>query len=302
MTVYTNDIRIFLWNTLKDVWANDYDEFPMEWSQMFDDTPGEGPFIRNGGFSGLPYARLKAEGAGISYADMESTYVAEFNPSVYGLGFKLTKETFTDNKYMELGLKNTKALAFSMRQTKEVNHALVLDRAFNSAYATADGLEMCSAVHTLYGGGTLANELSVAADLTEASLEQACIDISRFKDDKGMRIKVLPQKLITSPTNVFNKERILMGTERTGTADRDINALKMTGMIPDTMVSHYVENDEPWFIKTNCPDGLTSYTIWATEFEEDNEFDTKNFKAAATERYVPGITDVRGIFGSPGAA
>lgn len=302
MTVYTNDIRIFLWNTLKDVWANDYNEFPAEWSMIFEDTPGEGPYIRNGGFSGLPYARLKAEGAGIAYADMESTYVAEFTPSVYGLGFKITREAFEDNKYMELGLKKTKALAFSMRQTKEVNHALVLDRAFNSAYKTADGLEMCSAVHKLYGGGTFANELSVAADLTEASLEQACIDISRFKDDKGMRIKVMPKLLITSPTNVFNKERILMGSERTGTTDRDINALKMLGTIPSTMINHYVENDEPWFIKTDCPDGLTSYTLRATEFAEDNEFDTQNFKAAATERYVPGITDVRGIFGSPGAA
>jgi len=302
MTLYTNDIRIFLWNTLKDVWANNYNEFPMECYQMFDDTPGEGPYIRNGGFSGLPYARLKAEGAGISYADMESTFVAEFNPNVYGLGFKITREAFEDNKYEELGLKKTKALAFSMRQTKEVNHALVFDRAFDSDYATADGIEMCATNHKLFAGGTFANELTIAADLTEASLEQACIDISRFKDDKGMRIKVLPVKLQTSPTNVFNKERILKGYERTGTTDRDINALKMLGTIPSTMINHYVENDEPWFIKTDCPDGLTSYTLRATEFEEDNEFDTQNFKAAATERYVPGITDVRGIFGSPGAA
>jgi len=302
MTVYTNDIRIFLWNTLKDVWANTYNEFAPEWSQIFDDTPGEGPYIRNGGFSGLSYARLKPEGSGISYDDMESTYVAEYQPFVWGLGYKITREAFEDNKYMELGLKKTKALAFSMRQTKEVNHALILDRAFNSAYPTADGIEMCATNHKLYGGGTFANELSVGADLTEASLEQACIDISKFKDDKGMQIKVMPKLLITSRTNVFNKERILKGYERTGTADRDLNAMKMLGTIPNTMVNHYLENDDPWFIKTDCPDGLTSYTLRSAEFEDNNEFDTQNFKAAATERYAPGITDVRGIFGSPGAA
>lgn len=300
MTVYTNDLRIFLWNTLRDVFGNTYNEYSPEWSQMFDEMAGEGPFIRNGGFSGLPYARLKTESSGISYADMESTFVAEFTPYVYALGFKLSREAFEDNKYEELGLKKTNALSFSMRQTKEVNHALFFDRAFNSAYPSADGKAVCATDHILYGGGSFSNTLTAA--LTEASLEQACINISKLKDDKGMKIKVLPTKLQTAPDNVFNKERILMGNERTGTADRDINALKRLGTIPSTMINHFVEDTDAWFIKTDCPDGLTSYTLRAVEFEENNEFDTQNFKAAASERYALGITDVRGIYGSPGAA
>lgn len=303
MTVISNDLRIFLWNTLKDVWANDYTQYAPEWSRIFMEKPGEGPYIRNGGFSGLGLARKKNEGAGITYDDMESTFVAEFVPDVWGLGYKITREAFEDNKYMELGLKKTKELLKSMLQTKEINHALVLDRAFNSSYPTADGLEMCSAVHKLYGGGTFRNELSVAADLSEAALEQACIDIAtQFVDDRGKNIKVLPKMLVTSANDMFNAVRILKNVDRPATADRDINALVQTGIIPDSMVSHYVTDTDAWFIVTDCMDGLTSYNLRSLEFTQENEFDTENFKAKATERYVPGITDVRGIFGSPGAA
>lgn len=300
--VISNQIREFLWRTVSEVWGNDYKDWPQEWSQIFDEMPGEGPHIQNTGFSGLGYARKKAEGAGVAFDDMSSTFTAQFDPIVWALGYQISREAFEDNKYMELGLKKTKALMRSMIQTKEINHALILDRAFNSSYPTADGLEMCSAVHKLYHGGTFSNELSVAADLSEAALEQACIDISNFVDDKGLNIKVMPKLLVTSAEDIFNSNRILKNTDRPATADRDINALVKTNMIPNMMVNHYVTDTDAWFIKTDIPEGLCSYTIRGVEFSQENDWDTENFRAKATERYVGGVTDVRGIYGSPGAA
>lgn len=299
--VISSAIRELLWRTLTDIWANDYEQWPQEWSQIFDVMAGEGPYIQNTGFSGTGYARVKSEGSGVTFDDMTTTFTAQFNPNVYALGYQISREAFEDNKYQEVGLKKTKALMRSMIQTKEVNHALILDRAFNSSYPTADGLEMCSAVHKLYHGGTFRNELSVAADLSEAALEQACIDISNFVDDRGFKIKVMPQLLITSSNDVFNSTRILKNVDRPATADRDINALVKTNMIPNTMVNHYVTDVDAWFIKTDAPDGLCSYSLRDVEFSQENDWDTENFRAKATERYAPGISDVRGIYGSPGA-
>jgi len=37
------------------------------------------------------------------------------------------------------------------------------------------------------------------------------------------------------------------------------------------------------------------------QFDQDNDFDTKNAKAASIERYVFGWTDWRSLYGSPGA-
>jgi hypothetical protein len=39
----------------------------------------------------------------------------------------------------------------------------------------------------------------------------------------------------------------------------------------------------------------------AYEFVQDNDFDTENAKAKATERYSCGWTDPRGLYGSAGA-
>jgi hypothetical protein len=39
----------------------------------------------------------------------------------------------------------------------------------------------------------------------------------------------------------------------------------------------------------------------ADEFNMDEDFDTENAKYKATSRYSVGMTDPRGIYGSPGA-
>ena len=39
----------------------------------------------------------------------------------------------------------------------------------------------------------------------------------------------------------------------------------------------------------------------AISFQQDNDFDTKNAKAACYERYSFGWTDWRGVYGTPGA-
>ena len=301
MTMTSNDIRELLWNTLEGIYGTAYTDYAPEWMQMFDERMGEGPYIRETGFSGLGYARKKAEGQGISYDDMSTTFTAEYQPDVWALGVRITEEAFDDNKYMEVGLDKTEHLIRSMKQTKEIIHARIYDRAFTSAYPVADGLELCSAVHKIYAGGTYANELAVAANLSEAAVEQACIDIAKLRDDRGLLLNIKPSKLIVGTDNGFNTARILESQGRPGTTDNDINAIKSLGVIPSSMVSHYMENVNSWFIKTDCPKGMQSFTLKKPQFSRMNDWETGDFKAKGSERYVPGNTDPRGIFGSPGA-
>lgn len=298
MTVTSNDIRVLLWNTLEGIFSLGYEDYAPEWSRCFEEKNGEGPYIRQSGFSGLGYARRKNEGGGIVYDDVESTFVAEFLPQVWALGIRITEEAFDDNKYKEVGIDKVENLIRSMKQTKEVNHALIFDRATNSSYATADGLEMCSRVHKLYGGGTYANELATTTNLSEAALEQACIEIGKFRDDKGMLIKVMPKLLIHAVDDKFNAQRILKSTNRVGTTDNDTNALRSMNAIPENMSLHHMESTSKWFVKTDCPKGLQSFTLKKPTFERSNDFETGDFKAKASERYVGGIGDCRGIFGN----
>jgi hypothetical protein len=92
-----------------------------------------------------------------------------------------------DGKSGTEALRKATALAFSIRQTQETVAANVLNRAFDATYTFGDGLELCSTAHINQKGGTWRNELATAADISEASLEQSCIDIADFKTDSDRK-------------------------------------------------------------------------------------------------------------------
>jgi hypothetical protein len=192
-------------------------------------------------------------------------------------------------------------LAESARETQEVVHANILNRGFNSSYVGADGVELFSLVHPLVSGGTYSNELTVAADLSEAALEQASIDITAFTDDRGNKKKFMAKRLILPSALMFEAERILKSDGRVGTANNDLNAMKTLGIIPEYSVNHYLTDPDAWFIKTNAADGLKTYNREAISFGDEVDFDTTNIKYMGYMRFVAGWTDPRGAYGSPGA-
>ena len=135
----------------------------------------------------------------------------------------------------------------------------------------------------------------------EASLEQACIDIMDWTDDRGLKIAAMPETLIIPSELTFDVERILMSTGRVATADNDINALKSMGKFRDVVVNHYLTDADAWFIRTNVGNGMKYFERRADDFSDDSDFDTDNAKFKATARYSFGWSDPRGIYGSPGA-
>ena len=99
----------------------------------------------------------------------------------------------------------------------------------------------------------------------------------------------------------FNANRILGSVLQSNTATNNINVLKATNAFPKGIkMCHYFTSAGPWFLRTNIPNGMTMF--WRDEpmFDQDNDFDTKNAKAAAYMRFSVGCTDPRGIYGSNG--
>jgi hypothetical protein len=281
--------------------GENYKDYMPQHGVIFEKNTTKRAFEEEVGTTGFGYAVVKTEGGGVYYDDSEQGYTQRYTNYVMALGFKITREAFEDNQYRSLGLRKTKGLTFAMKQTKEVLFANHLNRAFNSDYLYADGVEMCSAVHPNKTGGTWRNELETAADLSEDSIEQACIDIAAFETDRGMLIKVSPKRLIIPPALKFDARRILNSVQQSGSANNDINALRDLGELENVFVYNYLTDADAWFIQTDCPDGLKYFQRREREVETDNDFDTQNASYLITERFVPGITDPRGIFGSPGA-
>lgn len=290
-----------LWPGVNAWYGKAYSEYSTEYTKLFDTYKSSKAFEEDVGVSSFGLAVAKPEGAGTQYDSERQAYITRYNHVVYALGFIITREIMDDDQYSVVGQRKAQGLAFSMRQTKEIIAANVYNRAFNSSFVGGDGKELLATDHPLFAGGTWSNELTTAADLSEAALEQAHIDIAGFTNDRGLLISVQPKSLIIPRQLVFEAKRILAPDGRPGTDTNDVNALKALGMVPEVVVNHYLTDQDAWFIRTNVPHGMKHWERRADAFEMDNDFDTENAKFKATARYSFGWTDPRALFGSPGA-
>lgn len=289
-----------LWPGVKKWYGQTYNDYPVEYTELFDTFKSDKSFEEIVGTSGLGLAVQKGEGQPVTYDSEEQGFVSRAQHVNYGLGFIITEEMMDDDQYMLVGERRSKALARSMRQTKEIVAANMYNRAFNTSYVGGDGKAMIVSDHPNVSGGTYSNVIATAADLSEASLEQAVIDIEGFTDDRGLLIAVRPKCLIIPRQLAFEAQRILKSELRVNTANNDPNVLRMQGSIPKVVVNHYLTDTDAWFLRTSV-EGLHYFERKADAFAQDNDFDTSNAKFKATGRYSFIWSDARTIYGSPGA-
>lgn len=290
-----------LWPGVNAWYGRAYNEYPEEYTKLFDKHTSSKAFEEDVGISSFGLAVQKAEGAPISYDSERQGFITRYQHAVYALGFIITREMMEDDQYDVIGKRKAEGLAFSMRQTKEVIAANVYNRAFTAGYVGGDGVTMVSASHPNIKGGTWSNQIATAADLSEAALEQACIDIAGFTNDAGLLIAVRPKSLVIPRQLIFEAKRILGTDGRVGTDNNDLNAIKTLGSIPEVITNHFLTDTDAWFIRTDVKDGLKYMERRADSFDMDNDWDTENAKFKATARYSFGWTDPRAIYGSAGA-
>jgi len=289
-----------LWPGVNKWYGEAYADYEPQWTPIFTQEKSSKAWEEDVGLSGFGYAVVKNEGSGISYDTVAQGFTTRYSHVTYGLGFIVTREAYEDDQYGIVAKKRAKALARSMRLTKDVLAANILNRAFTSTYAGGDGKELCATDHPNVTGGTWSNELAVPANLSEAALEQMNIDIMKLTDDRGLKIAVRPRQLIIPPDLVFEAERILKTEGRVGTANNDLNALKTMGKVNKIVVNQYLTSTTAYFLQTDVADGLKYFERRGDSFDMDNEFDTENAKYKATARYSFGWTDPRAIYGTPG--
>ena len=280
----------------------EYDRYENQHEEIFDTESSERAFEEEVMLSGFGEAPIKGEGAAVVYDTAQESFTSRYTHETIALAFALTEEAIEDNLYDTLSSRYTRALARSMNTTKQVKAANVLNNAFNSSFPGGDGKELCATDHPTVGNIDLRNELSTAADLNETSLEQSLIDISDFKDERGMKINAQATKLIIPPALQFVADRLMESPGRVQTSDNDINAIRNMGMVPQGyVVNNYLTDTDAFFIKTDVPNGLKHFVRTPVQTSMEGDFETGNVRYKARERYSFGFSDWRGIFGSPGA-
>ena len=286
---------------LNALFGLEYNRYENQHAEIFDTENSDRAFEEEVMLSGFAQAQTKPEGSGVAFDNAQETFTSRYTHETIALAFSITEEAIEDNLYDRLASRYTKALARSMANTKQVKAANVLNNAFDSAFAGGDGSPLLDQAHPTIAG-SFRNELAVAADLNETSLEQSLIDIAAFTDERGLKIAARGMKLIIPSQLQFTAERLMKSTQRPGTADNDVNAVVSMGMIPQGYtVNNYLTDSDAFFIKTDVPNGMKQFVRAPIKTAMEGDFDTGNVRYKARERYSFGFSDPRGIFGSPGA-
>jgi len=277
-----------------------YNEHIEEFPELFESETSDKAYEEDVEITGFGLAPVKPQGEAIQYDTESQGAVSRYTHVAYALGYIVTYEELRDDLYEAVSKRRAQALAFSMRQTKENIGASVYNNAFTSGYNGGDGTTLISATHPTLAGNQ-SNQLTTAADISEVAIEDLTIQIMQTVNNRGLKISNLPQSLHVPPQQWYEANRILKSVLQNDTANNAINVLKATNVFPKGIkINHYFTSATAWFVRTNIPRGLQYFEREAISFDQDNDFDTKNAKAACYERYSFYWTDWRQLWGTPG--
>ncbi len=263
--------------------------------------------------SGMGGAQVKAEGAAVTFDDIQETYTARYEMETIAIGFVVTKEAMDDDLYDNIARAKAQELGRSMADTKQVKAAAVFNRGFNNTFVGGDGKPLFSASHPTSSGTDFNNYMS--ADFSESALEDACIAISLFKNDRGILISANAKSLHIPAQLDFVANKILKA-EYSGTSSATIKNAAGTENVGGLLMQPNLVNSrfpggihvnrrftdtDGWFIKTSIGNGTKMFVREALSGSDDADFHTDNLMFKFRERYGFGWTDPRQWIGSEGA-
>lgn len=276
-----------------------YEAIPAQWPKYFSKGTSEMTVERSVSmrYVGLPY--IKAEGQATTFDNKSGQrYVYTQEHLEIGLGYALTRKSIDDNLYktsfdpMNLGLLE------SFQQGKDILGANVLNTA--NVYNTqigGDGVSLVNTAHPV-DGGTIGNQPTTDVDLNETTLYNGLIQVRKFVNNANLKIFARGRKLLVPRELEYVAARLTKTELRPGTADNDVNALLVTGGLPEGYeVLDFLTSPYAWFILTNIK-GLIyleripfETSIWTDDV-------TDNVLVKGYERYSFGYNDWRSCFGT----
>jgi hypothetical protein len=119
-------------------------------------------------------------------------------------------------------------------------------------------------------------------------------------NERGQERMLIPKKIIVGTTSQWLAEEILGSQQKPYTANNEKNVFAGRGM--DIMVYHYILDADAWLTLAD-PGNHGVQFFWRTrpQFENEDDFDTKDAKFSGFMRFSFGFTDWRGVDGSSGA-
>ena len=288
---------------VNSVAQTEYNEYPMLCTQFLNEENSDKAYEVDVSMAGTGPAALKPEGSEIQNESEQQLYTTVYQNRVYAKGTIITFEAIQNDQYENRIEKAGKCLARSLREAEELVGHDVINDGYDSSVTYGDGEPLFSDSHKLKNG-TFSNQLNVYAELSEASLEDACIQIRQYKDPAGNRINVQTQQLLVPVELEFEAARILQSQLQNDTANNALNVLRSMGKFPGGVVaSPYFTDGGAWTVTTNIEDGGKFMRRMPATFRSDNSnTSTWNYHHSGITYFSVGSTDPRWAFGSRASA
>lgn len=307
MPTNRNSIPSTLVPGIHEIVGLSYGETPEQHLPLFEVYDSDRAFEEEVFMSGMGGAAVKPEGEAVQFDDIQETYTSRYNMETVAMAFGVSMEAIEDDLYDTITKAKSVELGRGMADTKQVKAASIFNNGFNSSFAGGDGVSLFNSAHPTLTG-SFSNTSSV--DLSESAMEDVCIEIENFTNDRGVLIVARPKSIHVPAALQFTAHKILKSNMSTGQGIygvdaktvNDTNALKNMGVFPDGMyVNHRFTDPAAWFVRTTVPNGTKMFVRSPLKGSDDVVFinDVAMFKF--TERYAFGWTDPRGWFGCQGS-
>lgn len=296
MTVFTGT----LWNTLKDTIDSiimdktDGLESKAQFSKYFNVSNMEDNYEDDLEVAGPGLASEKPEGVEIATGQIREGTLTRYLARTYGLKVIISEELMEDSKYPET-IKAARILKASMWKTVDVDAALTLVRAENTAYLGGDGLCLANSAHTLPNGGTFSNTMATPMSPSRAAVIVARANVGVLPGLDGVRSGYMLKKVVCPVAQLSVWEGICKSEYVPESNNNEINVVKNLSLeiVP---VIQWTNTDTNYAFITDCEDGLKFK--WRRKPRSgtsvDNDHEVAKHKVSA--RWSRGWTNPRGIY------
>lgn len=276
----------------------DYPYYMNEWKQIFTILPSIKRTEVDIEAVPLSGAGVFADGANMPLGTMQQYLVTNSTMKNFGIGFVITANSVEDNLYPDEFPKGMVGIKENLNIVSEYDAIALFDNAFTSNvnYNLADGLPMCSLVHTTTVG-TVSNTLA-PAQFTETSAEDMIKLINYFKDSAGLPRKFEGRYYLVGIENQFEAEILTGSVYRPNDGTNSINPLTYGEYVQGGFIlSHYMANPTNFFMLTNYKEGLVHYLRKSLQIEMTTDQSNRNLSVYGNERYVNRCINFRSVAG-----
>lgn len=259
-------------------------ENKMQYKSLYTTKKADGHVVRVADIRGFGLVPEVKENANLPMFETSEGYAYECIPKKYGAGFRLSQELIDDDRYEALGPVFTKELAEGAKETKEYQAVAPFDNG-HTTFKFPDGQPFFSTQHKGVRGVTISNTLSVAAQLSETTLQNMELTAERATDDNGKKLQLKVEAIIIPNEMKYDMHRLTMSNQRPGTANNDTNAWKdMWGSLP-VYTNQYLSYPGRFYMKTSAKHDACLYQRkpWKTRMVPD--YISQSVIHVGSERY-----------------